>query len=129
MVIDPHAQVVRHPLAHAFGIIVVDVARDGTQRSDEHSRDTRQGGKLHLAMAKKGALKWGEPLRHLVRPDDVVEDHLQRPGRGEGHGGLDQHREQDDDDPAPVRTEKPADEPRLATGRSVPLSMRDGSQG
>lgn len=44
------------------------------------------------------------PLR-LVGSQDVVENHLQRPGGCQRHRSLGQHREQNNNDPAPVRTE------------------------
>ena len=35
--------------------------------------------------------------------DDVIEDDLQRPRRGDAHGRLDQHRDEDDDQPFAIR--------------------------
>jgi hypothetical protein len=119
MVIDAHAQIVSHPLPHTFRVIVVDVAGHSSECSNDYRCDSRQDGKFHFVSAQQRTTKRDEPLRRLVRPDDVVEDHFQRPGRGKGHSRLNHHRQEDDDDPTAVRTEKLADQPHLAGGRNV----------
>ena len=85
-----------------------------------------------MCSATSGPSSRAEPVRQRVVPDDAVEDDLQRPGRGEAHRRLDEHRDENDREPAAVRAEQVAHEaahPGPGRGRAAlrrKLRARDG---
>ena len=94
MVIRPHAEVMRHPLAHAFGVVVVDVGSERANHRDQHRSERRYRGDSHFAGAQSSshrAYKVIEPFGKMMRSDDIVENYFQRPRPGEAHQRLDQH--------------------------------------
>ena len=114
--VDPHAQVVRDVLADALGVVVLDVARQGAERRDDDDHDPRHEGELHLVAAERDDAQPVEPFGRLVGADDVVEDDLQRPRRGQAHRRLDEHGGEDDHERARVGPQQLADEPHLGAG-------------
>src|SRR4030095_7982471 len=55
-------------------------------------------------------------IRQLVFPVDVIEDDLERPGRGNTHGRLNQHGNEDHDQPFAVRLDESENELEHALG-------------
>ena len=117
MVVDPHAQVVRDLLADALGVVVVDVARDRAERRDAGPACPATAASSSLSPSSGMMRSACEPLRRLVRADDVVEDDLQRPRRGEAHRRLDEHGDEDDHERAAVG-------PAAARGRAASWRRR-----
>ena len=66
----------------------------------------------------------GQPGIELAADDHVVDDDLERPGCGQRHGALDQHRHQDDGQAAPVRAQQFADEAHHPRALVVTLQLR-----
>ena len=106
MMVEALAQVVRHILADALGVVIVDVARDRADHRDEHCAGRRHAGQGHRVLAKREIPQPRQELRQLVLPDHVIEDDLQRPRRGDAHRGLDEHRDEDDDQPPAIRPDE-----------------------
>ena len=115
VLVDPHAQVVRDVLADALGVVVLDVAREGAERRDDDHHDPGHEGELHLVGAERDDAQPVEPFRCLVRADDVVEDDLQRPRRGQAHRRLDEHGDEDEHERPPIGPQQLADDLQLGT--------------
>ena len=130
VLVDPHAQVVRDVLADALGVVVLDVARQGAERRDHDHHDPRHEGELHLVAAERDEAQAVEPFGRLVGADDVVEDDLQRPRRGQAHRRLDEHGDEDDHERARVGPQQLADDPQLgASGGPGGRRERPGASG
>ena len=67
VIVNADAQVVRHPLTHAFGVVVIDVAGDRTHRRDQHHADPRQQRQSHFAIADRQVPQAAQPIRQRVR--------------------------------------------------------------
>ena len=110
MMIEPLAQIVRHILRDALGVIVVDVTRERADRRDDDHAERRDAGQRQRVFARGKIAQPGEKLRQLVMADHVIDDDLQRPRRGDAHGRLDEHRDENDDQPFAVRPDQFEDE-------------------
>ena len=103
MVIHAHAQVVRDPLADVFGVVVVDVRRDGAYDCDGDEGYRRDDGHVEACgVICHRADEMFEPGAELVMAHDTVDDDLQRPWRGETHRRLEQHGKKDEQQGATV---------------------------
>ena len=103
VVVHAHAQVVGDPLAGALGVVVVDVGGECAEgRDDDVEAGCDERDMQAVAAFEHVAEEPVKPGRDLVVADDVVEDDLERPGRGETHEGLDQHRHEDDGEGAAI---------------------------
>src|ERR1700722_20111144 len=92
MMVGAHAQVIRHPLPDAFGVVVCYVRPGGVEDSDQYNGE---GGDLRemvaVSMGQQGPDQVAEPGIELAADDYVVDDDLEWPGRSQSHGALDQH--------------------------------------
>ena len=52
VIIDAHAQVVRHPLTDALGIVIVDIAGDGAKQGDDDDGRAGDRGEFHFVTFK-----------------------------------------------------------------------------
>ena len=111
VVVDPQPQVVGDVLADALGVVVVDVRRDRAEDGDDHDECRRHGGEAHLVIGDSRPDEVRDPVGHRMVADDAVENDLQGPRPGQAHRRLDQHRGQDDHEPAPIGPQQLADEP------------------
>ncbi len=118
VVVQAVAQVVRHPLRHALGVVVLDVACHRAHRGDEHHPDGSNSRQLHLVASEHGDVQGRQPFGHLVAADDIVDDDLQGPRRRQAHHRLQQHGREDDQQPAPVGTQQLAHQAHLAPAAS-----------
>ena len=78
---------------------IVEVRRD---RADERDDDDRDRGDVEGAELVGLAHVNGEPIRHSLRAEHVVEDDLERPRLGQAHRRFDQHRDERDGEQRPV---------------------------
>ena len=87
-----HAKVMGHILTNAFGVIVVNVGGQGTQKSNNHVGKCGQGRNVHLVVAvHPWAQHVGQPRRHFVVAHNIVDDDLQGPRGGKTHRRFHQH--------------------------------------
>ena len=77
-----------------------------------------------MSMRKHWLNQVGQPRIELSPDHYVVDDDLERPRCGQGHGALDQHRHQNDGQAAPVRAKQFADEAHHARALFVTLQLR-----
>jgi hypothetical protein len=104
MVVSPQAEVVGHPLAHALRIVVFHVRSNSADGGDQHETDRSHTGNLHLAGAACHVLhNTVKPSRQMVASHHIVEHDLERPGTGQAHYRLNQHREKYDAENPTVR--------------------------
>ena len=86
VLIGPHAQVVRNPLANALGVVVIDIAGQRSDQRDHHEGQCRQGGDMQLVtVLQHGPDNLVQPVRQLMIANNVVDDDFQRPGTGQAH--------------------------------------------
>ncbi len=103
--IGAHAQIVRHPLPDALGVIVVDVAGTGANQRNHDKSQCCEARNLQLVAAvQQWAHEFVQAVWQFVMIDDIVDDDLERPGIGQAHRRLDQHGRQNDQELAAVRT-------------------------
>ena len=97
MMIETLPEVVGHILCHALGVVIVNVAGDRADQGDQHSAARRHPGQGQRVLAVGEIAQPPQELGQLVLPDYVINDDLQRPGRGDAHGRFDEHGDEDDD--------------------------------
>ncbi len=117
MVIKPPTKIARDILRNTFGEVIVDVTRDRADGSDCDRRERGHARKGQSVFARGEVAQPGQEVRQLVLPDDVIEDDLERPGRGDAHRRLNQHRDEDHDQPFAVRLDDFENEPEHAFRR------------
>ena len=105
MVVSPHAKIVRDPLSHALGVIVRDVGGERAHQRDDDDHECGGGGNLHFAAAGEHRFQdVVQPRRKFVAADYIIQNDLERPGRGQAHSGLHHHGAQDKEKIGPVGT-------------------------
>ena len=129
MMIEAMAEIVRHILGDALGVIIVNVAGDRADQRDDHRADRRHAGQRHRVLAERKIPQPRQKLRQLVLPDHVIEDDLQRPRRGDAHRRLDEHRDEDDDQPAAIRPDEFEHQAGHALGRAGGILGRGDRSG
>jgi hypothetical protein len=96
VMVGPHPEVVGHPLANTLRVVIGDVRGRGIQDGNADYGDRRQSSKMFpVFVGHQQVQHTREPGGRLVIADYVIEDDLERPGGGQGHGALDQHRRED----------------------------------
>ena len=103
VVVQPQAEVIGHPLAHALRVVAVDVRRDATEHGEQHQREGRRRPKRHPVGGEPRAEQPDDPVGNGLMPDSIVDNDLEGPGACQPGGRFDQHRQQDDDEPAAIR--------------------------
>ena len=81
----PHAKIVRDPLSHAFGEVVVNVIRHRTNSRDEDRGEPSQQREPNLVPRHGQIPQPAEPMRKRMAADHVVDDDLDRPWTREAH--------------------------------------------
>ena len=129
MMVEAMAQVVRHILGDALGVVIVNVARDRADQRNKHRAGRRHAGQRHGVLAERKIPQPPQKLRQLVLPDHVIENDLQRPRRGDAHRRLEEHRDEDDDQPSAIRPDEFEHQAGHALGRLGGILGRGGWSG
>ena len=120
MVVRAHSQVVRYALRYAFRKVTIKVGCTSADRCDHEGGDSRpQGYNPFVAARGQGSQKVFQPEGEVAASCDVVENELERPGPGQTHHGLHDHRAANQCQAPSIRPNELADESDHAGKRKV----------
>src|SRR5579863_2774441 len=86
-------------LAYALGEVIVYVASNGADASNENCGNPREQGNMHFAVGpKRGTKQIAQPRRQPVTAGNIVDDDFQWPRGREAHRGLDHHCDENDEE-------------------------------
>ena len=109
VLIDGAPQIVSHPLTHARRQIFLQVSADGADDRDERDGGDREVQRRVFVPGEQAVHDRAERSRQLLRLEDVVDDHLDRPRLENVGDRFAEHRQQRERQRLPVRAKKVSD--------------------